>query len=222
LLPDIFFAKGLTTLIFRSLYIIISLTFLTGIVFAVSAWRSLKKIKLFRAGRNFLIALTLFLTTLSSVFFLIANHGYKSFTREERAAVIRIESTGEQQFTAQVIFPDSSVKEYECTGDQIYIDAHILKWHPFLNLFGIHTTYEFDRLGGRYFNIEQEKNRPRTIHTLSSNRMLNIFDLRKKWTFLHPLLDAAYGSATFVDIESQGTYDIMVSTSGLLIRRQGL
>ena len=41
-------------------------------------------------------------------------------------------------------------------GDQIYVDAHILKWTPAANLIGLHTAYELDRVAGRYDNIEQE------------------------------------------------------------------
>jgi len=124
-----------------------------------------------------------------------------------------------QLFKAMVILPDSSRTEYSCRGDQLYIDAHILKWHPWLNLLGIHTTYELDRLSGRYFDIDDEKQKPRTVHALSEKKLFNLFDLRRKWEFLHPLLDAQYGSATFIDISEKTSLEVTVSTSGLLVRK---
>jgi hypothetical protein len=140
-------------------------------------------------------------------------------TREELAAVVTVTPVGEQQFTASFQFPDSTEAEFTCLGDQLYVDAHILKWHPLLNLLGIHTTYEFDRVGGRYFSIEDEKTKPRTVYTLSRTKVLNMFDLRKRWSFLKPLLDAKYGSATFVEVDGfDATFHVKVSTSGLLVR----
>lgn len=191
---------------------------LAGVLFFMSASHALKKKKILRAGKAFVSALLLFLVALSAGLIRLANHGYHTLIREECAAVVSVQSIGKQQFKTHIVFPDSSVKEFECSGDQLYIDAHILKWHPLLNVIGIHTTYELDRIGGRYIAFEEERSRPRTVHSLSPNRVLNMFDLSKKWSILHPIVDAAYGSATFVDTDASGVFDIMVSTSGLLIR----
>lgn len=205
-------------MILSPLQVVIIVASLLWVFFAWRCWRFLSRLKLLKAGRNFCAALLMFLTTASAALFLIAHHGYRSFTREELAARVCIEHTGTQQFTATVVMPDSTRTKYECQGDQLYIDAHILKWHPWVNLFGVHTTYELDRIGGRFFSIEDEKTQPHTVYALSAKKWLDMFHIRQKWKFLHPLLDAYYGSGTFIATEDNAVYDVMVATSGLLIR----
>ncbi len=147
--------------------------------------------------------------------------GYKTLTREEIAAQISVSPLAEQRFAATVRLPDGQVENFILAGDEIYIDAHILKWQPLANLFGLHTAYELDRIGGRYRDIEQEKTAERTIHSLSQKKPVNLFGLRQKHTFLALLLDAKYGSATFIPVTQAAQLEIRVSTSGLLIREAG-
>jgi hypothetical protein len=45
-----------------------------------------------------------------------------------------------------------------------------------------------------------------------------MFALRRKWSVFTPLLDAEYGSGTFVMADRPATLEVRVSTSGLLIR----
>jgi hypothetical protein len=46
-----------------------------------------------------------------------------------------------------------------------------------------------------------------------------MFDLRRRFAILNPLLDAEYGSATFINSNSTEEFRVMVSTTGLLIRK---
>lgn len=195
------------------------ITSLAGAFFAVLSWRSVRKVQLLRAVRHGVYALLMLTVTACCGGVLIANYGYRAFTREELAAVVTVIPAGEQRFAARFVFPDGTEQELTCNGDQLYVDAHILKWHPLLNLLGIHTTYELDRVGGRYISLEDEKTKPRTVYSLSRANVFNMFDLRKRWEFLGPLLDAQYGSATFVEVDGfDATFHLRVSTSGLLVR----
>jgi hypothetical protein len=204
---------------FNPLYFVIMITSLAGALFSVLAWRSMKKVRLLRALRYGVYALLMLSLTACCGCALIANCGYRALTREELAAVVTVTPVGDQRFTARFLFPDSTEAEFTCSGDQLYVDAHILKWHPFLNLLGVHTTYELDRVGGRYMSLENERTRPRTIYSLSRTKLLNMYHLRKRWEFLGPLLDAQYGSATFVEVDGyDARFHIRVSTSGLLVR----
>jgi hypothetical protein len=144
--------------------------------------------------------------------------GYKTLTREEVAARISVSPVAEHRFAAILRYPDGRVANFMVSGDEIYIDAHILKWQPLANLFGLHTAYELDRIGGRYRDIEQEQSAERTIHSLSQAKPVNLFGLRQKHTFLALLVDAKYGSATFIPVTHTAELELRVSTSGLLIR----
>ena len=115
-------------------------------------------------------------------------------------------------------YPDGRRDHFTLNGDQLYVDARILKWHPWANLLGLHTAYELDRIAGRYEQIEDERSRPRSIYSLAGERPVDIFSLRQRYAWLAPLLDAEYGSATFMSVRRPARYAVTVSTTGLLIR----
>ncbi len=144
--------------------------------------------------------------------------GYRALTREDIAARLFVRPTGRQRFAATLRFPDGRERTFDVAGDEIYVDAHILKWKPFANLLGLHTAYELDRVTGRYRAIEQERSAVRTVHSLGRERPVDLFGLRQRYEFLAPLLDAEYGSATFVPVTRPAELELRVSTSGLLIR----
>jgi len=144
--------------------------------------------------------------------------GYQTLTREEIAAHISVSPVAPQRFAATFRYPDGRVANFMIAGDEIYVDAHILKWQPLANLFGLHTAYELDRVGGRYHDIKQERTAERSLHSLSQDKPVNLFGLRQRHTLLAILLDAKYGSATFVPVTQAAELELRVSTTGLLIR----
>lgn len=192
---------------------------LLGLIFLIMAIAALKKRKLFGAAFKFIIALLMI--SLSTLFgtISIAIQGYRALTLEELAATVKIEPTGEQKFIARFSLPDGSKKVFALAGDQLYIDAHILKWKPLANIFGQHTSYELDRVAGRYALLDDETTKVHTVYSLSKERPIDMFDLRRRFAILNPLLDAEYGSATFINSNSPEEFRVMVSTTGLLIRK---
>ncbi|HEY6239551.1 MAG TPA: hypothetical protein VIW78_01800, partial [Burkholderiales bacterium] len=115
-------------------------------------------------------------------------------------------------------FPDGRRASYSLAGDEIYVDARILKWYALANLLGLNTAYELDRVGGRYRDIERERTAPRTLYTLAQGKPVDLFDLRRRYAFLAPFFDAEYGSASFVPVSDPAELELRVSTTGLLIR----
>lgn len=148
----------------------------------------------------------------------VSTLGYRGMIHEETAAVVKLEPAGPHSFTAQFHFADGREASFRLEGDELYVDAHILKWKAIANFFGLHTAYELDRVGGRYSRLEDEKSKPRTIYSLGQEKPWNLFDLRRRYSFLKPLLDAEYGSATFIAAKKKMEVEVQVSTTGLLIR----
>jgi len=151
----------------------------------------------------------------------VSTLGYRGMIHEETAAVVKLEPAGPHSFTAQFRFADGREASFRLEGDELYVDAHILKWKAIANFFGLHTAYELDRVGGRYSRLEDEKSKPRTIYSLGQEKPWNLFDLRRRYSFLKPLLDAEYGSATFIAAKKKMEVEVQVSTTGLLIRPVG-
>lgn len=148
----------------------------------------------------------------------IGVQGYRALTFEDLAARIEVKPTGPQRFVATFHYPDGRVASYALNGDAIYVDAHVLKWKPWANFLGLHTAYELSRVTGRYSDIDQERSAPRSVHALGQERPVDLFSLRRRYVWLAPVLDADYGSGTFVAVDSTKTLELRVSTTGLLLR----
>src|SRR6266850_40966 len=143
--------------------------------------------------------------------------GYRALTFEEVAATVRTEPLTPQRFRATITLPDRRLAMYELEGDAFYMDAHILKWHPWASLLGLRTVYELDRVAGRYNNIADERAKPHTAYALARSKPVDLFFIARR-RLLGPLVDAEYGSATFVAATRPATFEVRVSTTGLLAR----
>ena len=190
-----------------------------ALVFLFLTVRSSRKRKIMRTCRNLLV--TLLMLSLSALLgtITISINGYQALTKEELAATVIITPISKQKFNAQFIMPDGTRKNFELAGDQLYVDAHILKWKPIANVLGLHTSYELDRVSGRYSSLNDERKKVHTHYSLSEDKIFDMFNLRDKFAFLSPLLDAEYGSASFISSNSSMEFKILVSTTGLLIRK---
>jgi hypothetical protein len=128
----------------------------------------------------------------------IATQGYCAFTRDEVAAAARTEPTVPQSFAARLRFPDGREATFRLAGDELYVDAHILKWKPIATSLALHTAHELDRVAGRWSKLADEHAKTRTVFALSPDKVLDIFHLRRRYSLLRPILDAEYGSPTFI------------------------
>jgi acyl dehydratase len=144
--------------------------------------------------------------------------GYRALTREDVVGVVHVRPVGPQRFDANVRLADGRQLGFVLAGDELYMDAHILKWKPIASVFGLHTAYQLDRIAGRYRSLEQERTSVRTVHSIAPDTPIDLFDLRRRFAFLAPLYDAQYGSATFVAVTRPAELELRLSTTGLLIR----
>jgi hypothetical protein len=183
------------------------------------AIKALKRKRVFGTTTNTLVALLMLsLSTLFAVL-TVSTQGYRAFTREEVVASVTTRRLAPQRFEAHVSFPDGRDTTFLLGGDEFYMDAHILKWKPIANVLGFHTDYELDRISGRYFDVEEEQSNPRTVFALSSSKPIDLFDLRRRHPLLGWLVDAEYGSGTFIATDDEVKFEVLVSTTGLMIRK---
>jgi hypothetical protein len=193
---------------------------LTGTLLVVGGLVALMRARPLRFALRTLTGLLLLATGAFAAALSFGMQGYRALTHEEVAARISVQPLGAQRFAAEVRLADGRRATYELAGDEIYVDAHILKWRPIFNVAGLHTAYELDRIAGRYHALTDERAAARTVHSLSSERPLDLFGLRRRHAFLAPLVDAEYGSATFVPVTRPMELEVRVSTTGLLIRER--
>ena len=203
------------------LVILIACTALLSLIFFIATVAALRKKKLFRSAFRLLLALLALSSSGLLGMIVIATEGYHALTHEEIAAVVTTEPIGAKGFTAHFRFSDGHEESYRLAGDALYVDAHILKWKPIVNILGLHTAYELDRVAGRYMDLKEERESIRTVFLLSRDKPLDMFNLRQRYSLLRPLLDAEYGSASFINSDKPAHFEIRVSTTGLLIRKVG-
>jgi hypothetical protein len=170
--------------------------------------------------RAFWIVLALLVLTTGALVgtVLLGVQGYRALTREDVAARISVKPIAPQRFAATMRFADGKQTQFELAGDEIYVDARILKWKPVANLVGLHTAYELDRISGRYRAIDDEQKKPRTVHELGRSKAVDLFEIRRRFNFLGDVFDAEYGSGTFVPVNAPAELELRISTTGLLIR----
>lgn len=190
-----------------------------GVAMFIAAIAALRRKRPLRMSARLLLALVFLAVGTACGAVALGVQGYRALTHEQLAATVLTETLGPNRFQARFRFADGREAAYALNGDQLYVDARILKWHPWANIFGLRTAYELDRVAGRYAELTQEQRQPRTVHSLAAEREVDLFSLRRRYALLAPLLDAEYGSATFAAASGPAQYEIRVSITGLLIRR---
>lgn len=200
------------------LSILAGLLAVLGVLVMLAGVFALFRLRVLSATARLLLGALMLCVGLLSGTLALGVYGYRALTHEVLAARIEIKPLGGQRFSARFHFPDGTSMRHDLAGDEIYVDAQILKWTPWANIVGLHTGYSLDRVAGRYRDIEQERSASRTVFSLAPERAVDLFALRRKFTQLAPLFDAEYGSATFVPADTARTVELRVSTTGLLMR----
>jgi hypothetical protein len=192
---------------------------LLGLIFGFLVFRSWRHHRIMGGLTYLLMSLVMFLSALMALVISAGSIGYKALVREELAAIVYITPLGIQQFQARIVCPGASDTAFAIAGDELYVDARILKWKPLVNVLGLHTAYCLDRVAGRYVDINDEHTKVRTLYSLGGGmKPWDLFFLRTRYSFFAPILDAYYGSAAFVPVRDVKVIKILVTTSGLIAR----
>jgi hypothetical protein len=146
-------------------------------------------------------------------------YSYKQVLLEQPVATITFDEIESQYFNAEVVDSNGNQKRFKLRGDQWQLDARIIKWKGYLSGFGIKPAYRLDRLSGRYYDIEKETKEVRTAYAIASSYfgldLWRLFQARPQW---FPIVDAHYGSATYLPMKKGALYEITLSNTGLVAR----
>jgi hypothetical protein len=144
---------------------------------------------------------------------------YDEIQDEKSIATISFEKLGAQHFQATVVSSKGSESVYELTGDQWQLDARIFKWSSELRSRGFKSGYRLDRLSGRYYSFEKERNAKRIPYELNSSLWgIDIWAWCKQFGKRLPWLTAFYGSASFVPMSDGALFEVQLTQSGLVAR----
>lgn len=191
------------------------------IVFAVlfvlgGAWILLKQ-KWFMAWLKGMAGILLILIAFYISLFAFNLMSYQAMTSDMSVATVSFRKTGSQEFAATLVEPDGQSQSFSLRGDLWQLDARIVKWKGFFSLLGFKPGYRLDRIEGRYFTLEDERSKPHSVFAVRSQAIgFDIWQSARDGNSL--LVDARYGSATYLPMADGATYEVFLSDTGLLGR----
>jgi hypothetical protein len=197
---------------------IVLVALVVAVPLEVAALRRLRRIQLVRGTMFFLSGGLALVLGAAAVLVALNLYTYARLTHEQEAARVSMRQLGQSHYTLSVQSAKAAARHYELRGDEWQIDARVLKWRALGNLLGFDTVYRLERLSGRYGDITQERNAPRTVYTLAEDPGLDFWTVLRRYNEYVPLADALYGSAAYVPMAEGAEYAVSVSQSGLVVR----
>lgn len=205
---------------------------IVGLAFAVTGFRRLWQRRFFKAVGLELSGLV-FLLLASSSFLLASNlHTYQRLTFERAVAEVSFQRLNEQEYRAEIKALDSDfLKVVNIKGDEWQLDSQVLTWQGVATLFGLDANYRLHRISGRYLDIDEEKNKERSVYSLVQPLTLpaklpdavkdqdfDLWQLAHKYQDWLSWVDAAYGSAVFLPMTDSAKYSVAISRTGMIAR----
>ena len=198
---------------------------IVGLAFAATGIKRIIQRRFIRAAGLGFSGL-FFLVLASSAFLLASNlYTYQRLVYEQAVAEISFQKLAEQQYRADIVALDSDFQQtVNLNGDEWQLDAQVLMWQGVGTLLGLDANYRLHRISGRYVDIIDEQQRPRSVYSLVKQLAYIEDDRFDLWQFAHDhqdwlqWIDAVYGSAVFLPMSDGAMYSIAISRTGLIAR----
>jgi hypothetical protein len=145
--------------------------------------------------------------------------GYRRLTDEVLVASLSARQLGPQDFALRVDFPDGSHQSAELHGDEWQLDARVIKWTPRAVTLGAQPLYRLDRISGRYHDATQAQATTPSVIALSTDSVVDLWQLKQHFPQWLPWIDADYGSAAYLPLADGANYRATLSPLGGLIAR---
>lgn len=199
-------------------HIILALCILFGLMLIRISYSKFRKKQLLRSWLNFSFAV--FLLSISSIFaaFIIDYDTFQRLTREHPVASIEFHHLGQHHYQAVLTKTNAEPIFMELHGDQWQLDTRIIKWYGAAAWSGLKPMYRLERIGGRYKDIELEKNAIRSVYSLDKGISPSLWSFLIEYQEFVPWLDAYYGSATYLPMSHKAKFDITIGATGLIAR----
>ena len=204
-----------------------SLLFISGflaLVVCAVGWRFVHQIKrkrvvssLIWSGQGLIVfsAFVIVLLVYSNL------HTYQRLTYEVSIADIYVRKLAHQKYQLSLSYSseDKDQRYYILEGDQWQLDARILKWKGWVNLLGLDSFYQLDRLSGRFDDAELAGQHLPTIYDLSPQlRGIDLWKMKKILQSKISFVDTLFGQGVFMPMLDGAHFQVSIGQSGLLVR----
>tara|TARA_B110000116_G_C16786675_1_gene561286 strand:- start:626 stop:1279 length:654 start_codon:yes stop_codon:yes gene_type:complete len=144
---------------------------------------------------------------------------FKQVVIKKSIATLSFEELAPQTYRAVLVDSQGREERFDLKGDQWQLDARILRWPVFLSSLGASPGYRLDRISGRYYSLDKERNAERTLYSLSESQYgVDIWRLLQQMQTNVTFVDAHYGSATYLPMADGALYEVLLSKTGLLAK----
>lgn len=181
--------------------------------------RSYRPHRHFRWGRS-IAGIILVLLALSLLWLTLLVQTYLGLTSDIKAARVRavpIANIAHMMSVDLTLYDQNghqtSEQTYIVNGDEWMLQSDVIKFPTWLNIIGLHSGYKLTRLEGRYDDPNLESNSKHVVVQLNGGDD-NFFQTVQEQAWTSPIVQAAYGSSTFLRADGK-TYDVFVSQTGL-------
>ncbi len=161
--------------------------------------------------------LVLLVISVTAVFIVLDLSSYEQLLAEKSLATLSFQKIEEQHYELTLMYVEEGIEEsYDLRGDQWQVDARVIRWLGMFSAMGAKPAYRLDRLSGRYYSLEDERRKERTVHQLKySDYGLDTW----AWLQAHrgwvSWVDAVYGSATYLPMGDGALYQLSLTHNGL-------
>jgi len=206
---------------------------IVSLILFVRGGRKLYKRKLL-SGFSLELSAVLLLS-IASIFLLLASnlYTYQRLAYERPVAEITFTQLQPQHFRASITPAEGVARVLDIYGDEWQLDAQVLIWKGMATLLGLDASYRLHRFSGRYLDINQARNETYSVYSLVAPRSidtsiagswdvdswtLDIWQYAQKHDFSELLVDSAFGSAVFLPMADNASYEVSISRTGLVAR----
>jgi hypothetical protein len=162
---------------------------------------------------------TLLITAAVTFFALLGNfYTYNRLTAEQDLAQLHFSALAPQHYQATLRYPSGEQQKFTVFGDEWQLDARILKWKGYATLVGFDTVYRLDRFSGRYSDLTQEREYPRSVYDLTEEPRFDLWRLAREYNKRIPWVDALYGSAAYLPMADGADFQVSLTAGGLVVR----
>jgi hypothetical protein len=144
---------------------------------------------------------------------------FQQVEMKKSIATLSFEELAPQSYRAVLVDNQGREERFHLKGDQWQLDARILRWPVFLSSLGASPGYRLDRISGRYYSLDKERNAERTLYSLSESEYgVDVWRLLQQLQNSVTFVDARYGSATYLPMADGALYEVLLSKTGLLAK----
>jgi len=154
----------------------------------------------------------------ASIMLAFSYYGYGRLVDEQYIGKIKFTESAPEQYVARLMLDAEQDKMFELLGNEWQMDARVVTWKPPATLLGLDPIFQLDRLSGRYSEVQAERSKVRSAHSLSEPVTLDVWRFAQKFPKLLPGVDAHYGTATYLPMAHDAIFEVSMTRTGLIAR----